>query len=275
MNGLSKLPGFENIIVDLEENIDLWKRWYDLERPENNDMPCQYSIKLDHLQQLNILRAFRPDRVYNAVRNFVMYEMKSDYFVQPPVLQYDKIWSQSSALSPVVFILSPGADPHSALKALASQPQHNFFPQKFKSLALGQGQSKVAEKILELGYLRGHWVVLQNCHLLTSWLKTLEKILETMTKPHPDFRLWLTTEPSSAFPIGILQKSLKVVTEPPDGLKLNMKSSYSRLNEVDLEECPHPAYRPLVYVLSFFHAVVQATRNIKIRIIKIVWHIPT
>jgi len=52
--------------------------------------------------------------------------------------------------------------------------------------------------------------MLQNCHLLVHWLRTLEKQLEKLSKPHPDFRLWLTTEPISSFPIGILQRSLKV-----------------------------------------------------------------
>ena len=52
--------------------------------------------------------------------------------------------------------------------------------------------------------------MLQNCHLLVRWLKDLEKALEKLTKPHPDFRLWLTTAPTPDFPIGILQKSLKV-----------------------------------------------------------------
>jgi dynein heavy chain len=51
--------------------------------------------------------------------------------------------------------------------------------------------------------------MLQNCHLLPSWLKTLEKLLEKITKPHKDFRLWLTTDPTDAFPLGILQRSLK------------------------------------------------------------------
>lgn len=50
-----------------------------------------------------------------------------------------------------------------------------------------------------------------------------------MNKPHKDFRLWLTTQPTDAFPLGILQKSLKVVTQPPDGLKLNMKSILAKL----------------------------------------------
>jgi hypothetical protein len=50
----------------------------------------------------------------------------------------------------------------------------------------------------------------QNCHLLPKWLKTLEKILEKIHKPHPDFRLWLTTEQTDKFPLGVLQRSLKV-----------------------------------------------------------------
>lgn len=53
--------------------------------------------------------------------------------------------------------------------------------------------------------------MLQNCHLLVKWLRDLEKVLERISKPHPDFRLWLTTDPTPEFPIGILQRSLKVV----------------------------------------------------------------
>lgn len=97
--------------------------------------------------------------------------------------------------------------------------------------------------------------------MLQRWLKTLEKILEKVDKPHKDFRLWLTTEPTDKFPLGILQRSLKVVTEPPNGLKLNMRSSYSKITEDILEECPHEAFRPLVYILAFFHAVVQERRK--------------
>ena len=71
----------------------------------------------------------------------------------------------------------------------------------------------------------------------------------------------MTTEPTDRFPLGILQRSLKVVTEPPNGLKLNMRQSYSKITEDALAECPHQAFRPLVYVLGFFHAVVQERRK--------------
>lgn len=50
---------------------------------------------------------------------------------------------------------------------------------------------------------------------------------------------------------------LQVVTEPPNGLRLNMHQSYNKISEEVLADCPHPAFRPLVYVLAFFHAVVQ------------------
>merc|ERR1712093_854092 len=91
----------------------------------------------------------------------------------------------------------------------------------------------------------------------------LEGILEKLEemKPHKEFRLWITTEPTDHFPLSILQMSLKVVTEPPNGLKLNMRQSYSKVEEEDLASCPHKRFRPLVYVLAFFHAVVQERRK--------------
>ena len=41
-------------------------------------------------------------------------------------------------------------------------------------------------------------------------MKDLEKALEKLERPYPDFRLWLTAAPTHDFPIGILQRSLKV-----------------------------------------------------------------
>merc|ERR1719446_1771802 len=159
---------------------------------------------------------------------------------------------------PVVFVLSPGADPATDIFKMASKLG---FDRKMKFMALGQGQGPVAQSMLEQGSQRGHWVMLQNCHLLPSWLKTLEKLLEQNTNPQDDFRLWCTTDPTDHFPIGILQRSIKVVTEPPNGLRLNMLASYSKVSEESLAQCPHPAYRPCVFVLAFFHAVVQERRK--------------
>ncbi len=96
---------------------------------------------------------------------------------------------------------------------------------------------------------------------MTSWLKKLEAIIENITKPDKNFRLWLTTAPTDRFPLGILQKSLKVVTEPPDGLGQNIKSSYAKLNDDDLNQVPNREFKSLIYVLSFTHAVLQERKK--------------
>jgi dynein heavy chain len=262
---------FSTLVDDVTKNTAVWKAWYDLENPEMEEMPMEYTSKLTEFQRLLLFRCFRPDRVYNGVKLFVMSEMGGKY-VQPPVLDYARIYQQSNNTTPLVFVLSPGADPQSDIQALGDEL--GFSHPKFKFLALGQGQGGLAEQLMEQGAQRGHWVLLQNCHLLLSWLKRLETFLEVIssgtTPPHEDFRLWLTTDPTDKFPLGILQRSLKVVTEPPDGLKLNMRSSYSKISDEMLEECPHESFRPVLYTLVFLHAVVLERRKYG----KIGWNVP-
>jgi len=54
---------------------------------------------------------------------------------------------------------------------------------------------------------------------------------------------------------------LKVVTEPPDGIKLNTKATLSKISEEMLEECPHIATKPLTWVISFFHSIILDRRK--------------
>ncbi|XP_074463065.1 dynein axonemal heavy chain 10 [Larus michahellis] len=259
---------FESLPDDVENNPDVWKNWYGTDALEQMPFPMQYQNNLTHFQKLLLLRCFRVDRLYRAVMDYVTLTM-SEKYVQPPVISFEAVFEQSSPYSPVVFILSPGSDPVSDLMKLAEKTGFGG-DDRLKFLAMGQGQEKIALQMLEDAVVRGEWLMLQNCHLLVKWLINLEKALEKITKPHPDFRLWLTTDPTKGFPIGILQKSLKVVTEPPNGLKLNMRATYFKIPEEALEQCPHPAFKSLVYVLAFFHAVVQERRKFG----KVGWNVP-
>ncbi len=258
---------FEAILPSLSRSEAQWKSWFDHEAPETSPFPDGLSEKLTDFQILCVLRCFRIDRLMISITGFVMKRM-GEKFVQPPVLNYRSVLNQSTPKTPVVFVLSPGADPAYNIFELAEQ--EGCGPPKMKFIALGQGQGPIAQQLVETGASRGQWVLLQNCHLLPRWLKTLEKILEKLDKPHKDFRLWLTTDPTSSFPLGILQRSFKVVTEPPNGLKLNLRSTYSKISEENLAQCPHDAYRKLVYVLGFLHAVVQERRKFG----KLGWNVP-
>ncbi|KAF8071068.1 Dnah1 [Scenedesmus sp. PABB004] len=216
--------------------------------------------RLSRFQRLLLLRCLRPDRVLSGVQEFVAAEL-GPRFVEPPPFDLAACFKESSATTPLVFVLSPGADPMADLLKLAEQLK---FSRKFEKVSLGQGQGPHAERLLELGMERGLWVCLQNCHLAVSWLPTLERIVEGMApeRVHKDFRLWLTSMPSPAFPASILQNGVKMTLEPPAGLKANLLRQYNRFTEQYLATSSKPReWRRLVYGLCLFHAVVQDRRK--------------
>lgn len=97
-------------------------------------MPNEYSDKLNKFQQLCVCRIFRPDRVINAVKNFIMDRMGAFYVQSPPII-YEKIYKQSTERTPIVFVLSPGADPQSEVQRLVDDM--GIGASKFSFLALG------------------------------------------------------------------------------------------------------------------------------------------
>ncbi len=238
---------------DMTSNAEAWKVWYDDERPEAKSFPGEWQGKLNSFQKLLVVRVIRPDRIVYAIKDFIV---EKHGYVDPPVLKYSTVFQQSNEKSPILFILSPGADPSAELAKFAAI---KGFANKFRALPLGKDDT-TAQSMIDGGVVKGHWVMLQNCHLVVNWLKDLEAIIDDkMSKPHQDFRLWLTSSPTlpGQFPIGILQRSLKVVIEPPEGLRQNMKTLYEKLNDQRLTECKHPKFKDLVYVVSFYHAILQ------------------
>lgn len=249
---------FGEIPQHFENNLLEWRDWYDLEAPENVECPGNFNSGMTVFQRMMLLRCFRVDRVFCAINMYVVDTMGVE-FVTPPVINFKHIYEQTTTLTPVCFILSPGSDPTGDLMKLAEQYQMR--EERFFFISLGQGQEKTAMTLLENALENGSWLFLQNGHLLVSFMTKIEKILERAESVHKDFRLWITTDPLPTFPIGILQKSFKVVTEPPNGLKLNLRSTFIKMRPDVLQLCHHEAFKPLVYVLAFYHAVILERRK--------------
>jgi dynein heavy chain, axonemal len=69
--------------------------------------------------------------------------------------------------------------------------------------------------------------------------------------------------PASYFPVSILQNGVKITTEPPRGLKNNLRRSWGEVREEQLEACPRrrDELHKIEWGLSFFHALVQERRK--------------
>jgi dynein heavy chain len=79
---------------------------------------------------------------------------------------------------------------------------------------------------------------------------------------HEDFRLFLTSMPAAYFPVSVLQNGVKLTTEPPRGIKANLKRGFNEMNDEYLNDCKKAKeWRKLIFGLSFFHAVVQERRK--------------
>lgn len=263
-----KLSKLEEIYQAIPESFtsetQKWKDAYDSGDP----MRCLEDIRkapqslkgLTQFQKLMVLRCVRPDRVLPAVLTYVTAEI-GEKFVTPPPFDIAGSYADSSTTSPLIFILSPGSDPSSALYMFATDKAREI-----NSLSLGQGQGPKAERLLADATQSGSWVLLQNCHLFASWMPKLDKILEQMDPKatNVEFRLWLTSYPSDKFPVSILQNSVKITNEAPQGLRMNLEGSYLMdpiSNEEFFEGCKNPqAFKRLLYALCFFHAVIQERR---------------
>ncbi|XP_061837093.1 dynein axonemal heavy chain 12-like [Nerophis lumbriciformis] len=261
-NELPALKGIKNAFI---EGPELFKPIFDSKEPSNTPVPAPWCDKLNELQKMIIIRCLRPDKIVPAVNKFVITKLGKN-FVQPPPFDLSKSYLDSNSTIPLVFVLSPGADPMASLLKFAGDK--DMAGSKFQSISLGQGQGPIASKMISTAMQDGTWVCLQNCHLAVSWMSTLEKICEDFSPAtcHPDFRLWLTSYPSPKFPVTLLQNGVKMTNEPPTGLRLNILQSYMSdpvCDQTFFNNCPNKEliWEKLLYGLCFFHALVQERRT--------------
>ena len=262
---------FKEIVSDFEALQMEFKSIYDCSDPFNEDFPGKYK-DISGFDKLLLVRCLRPDKVVLGVQSFISGTIGTKY-TEPPAFDLNVSFKESGVTAPLLFVLSPGSDPTAALLQFA---EVMGVGDKIKSISMGQGQGPKAARLIEEAVKTGQWVVLQNCHLAASWMPALEKICEGI-KPEtcdPEFRLWMTSMPSSLFPISILQNAVKMTNEPPTGMRANLKRSYNTdpiaSDDFFTKSTKGEAFRSLTFGLCFMHAFMQERRKFG----PIGWNIP-
>ena len=254
------------------DNGAKWKRF--AASPEC-EMPSAFPAKCTPCQRLLVIKAIRPDRLMSAMQQFALDVLRLPS-ISPPSLSFAQLVDATSPTQPILLITTPGSDPSKDLSDFAAD---SIGLDKYRDLAMGGGQQQTASEYLTAAARDGDWLCLKNLHLVVAWLPTLEKSIASLsTSVHPNFRLWLTTEPHPLFPPLLLQSSLKVTFEAPPGIKKNLErtltswgkdfldhgliasTSDSSSSSNQVTEMPRTR-SPLLFLLAWFHAVVQERRT--------------
>eukprot|EP00960_Hanusia_phi_P070417 767305-Hanusia_phi.AAC.13 len=256
---------FDGLLKHVESNIREWKVWATSELPQDAAFPEPYESDLSAFEKMCLLKIFRQEKMIFSIEKFVIQNLGKSFAESPPIVLAD-IYPDTTAINPIIFVLSTGSDPTGALIKFAEDMNNQL-----QKISLGQGQGPVAEKLISQCTKKGEWVCLMNCHLATSWMGSLEKIVEGFAihgVEDENFRLWLTSMPSKTFPVSVLQVGIKLTNEPPRGMRANLIGSFTILGQ-DEWDCISSSrngrdelyWRKLLVGLAFFHAVVQERRK--------------
>jgi dynein heavy chain len=132
LNRLCKIEGFERFLNHFLKDHAMYKAMYDRPDPQAFEVPAALA-HISKFQFLLLMRVIRPDMLTIAVSDFVVFKI-GEYFIQPPTFDLGLVFKDSGPATPLIFVLSPGADPLASLEKYAESKKKACF-----KISLGQG----------------------------------------------------------------------------------------------------------------------------------------
>lgn len=130
---LNQLPAFNGLTKSFSAEQAAWKRIFDSANPHREPLPSPWDKKLKSFQKLLVVRVIRSDKLVPAVQDFVLGNMGQQY-IEPPPFDLSKSFVDSQCFIPLIFVLTPGADPTAVLLKFAEDM--GFGGYKLQSLSL-------------------------------------------------------------------------------------------------------------------------------------------
>jgi dynein heavy chain len=75
-------------------------------------------------------------------------------------------------------VLYPGVNPTDDVELIGQKYNKKLVDGTFTNISMGQGQEDIAINALIDSAKKGNWIMVQNVHLMTEWMKNFERQLE-------------------------------------------------------------------------------------------------
>ncbi|KAJ1121057.1 hypothetical protein NDU88_009185 [Pleurodeles waltl] len=259
---LELLPAFRHLRSSLVNRSCQWQEYFALSSSVIGPVPCDSHAHVTLIQKAILWRTLRPAKLLAVISDLTTC-MLGQSLSEDPENEIDSKYLHNRSSVPVVVLPRPtlgGPSTHPLywIEQMAKTQGHEG---KLRVLSLGSPVSKAELlKALQKGKAKGHWVVLNNCHLLDHWdqeaVSHMRELLETCdggvaakkllklkgsdsrlarvsaedstSKVHPDFRLWIITEGDAAesLPAFLKQRAVKVFFDTPLELKSTLNRSF-------------------------------------------------
>ncbi|XP_021781856.2 dynein heavy chain domain-containing protein 1 isoform X12 [Papio anubis] len=238
---LELLPPFVGLCASLAGHSNAWQAYLSLSSTVLGPAPGPGPEPLSLLQKLILWRVLRPECLAGALADFTtsLLGRPLDENMGAPTMPF----KHSRATQPMLILLPlPGhptatLHPLTVIENLAAKYQQG--QKHLQVIALGSevwDPVSVVVSTLSQAMYEGHWLVLDNCHLMPHWPKELLQLLlellgrakvvadleseQLLGQPessnvatvHRDFRLWLIVpaESSASLPAVLTQHSMPV-----------------------------------------------------------------
>ena len=150
------IDSFAGIIQSMVDNEAAWTKWATCSEPHTEMLPLDWEAKLTDFQKLIVLKAFRQEKMMFAFQHYIIRHI-GQFFVESPSVKISAIYEDMNCETPLVFVLSTGADPTLALDKFADEMGCK---ETMGVISLGQGQGKKAQALIKASVKAGNWVLL-------------------------------------------------------------------------------------------------------------------
>eukprot|EP00698_Gefionella_okellyi_P007649 TRINITY_DN186_c0_g2_i2.p1 TRINITY_DN186_c0_g2~~TRINITY_DN186_c0_g2_i2.p1 ORF type:complete len:4464 (+),score=1326.13 TRINITY_DN186_c0_g2_i2:41-13432(+) len=257
MAAAGAVENFKDLPEHISRNDTMWRPWADNDAPETIPLPDNLDARFSPFQRLLLIRSLRPDRFLAASSEYIVTTLGKRYG-DPLAVNWESLTAESTPSTPVLCLLGAGADPSSEIEQLSKR-----IKKAMRVIALGDPDDTILARALSSAATTGSWLLLQNCHLGPTSMSLVDAFLESLPDDtDSQFRLWLTSEPDPRLPSSLIQRAIKLTTEPPGGLRSALARTVEWLGDEGLFDAMNSqAWRGSVFATAFLHCAIQERKR--------------